>query len=123
MKNLLLVSGRILFSIPFLVFGIFHLKNASSMAGMVPSFIPGGVFWIYITGLALIAAAFSLYIKKYMKLSMLLVALFLVCMVLLIHLPGLSNPAMQQMAMTGLLKDLGLAGGALTLASIHWNDK
>jgi putative oxidoreductase len=123
MKNLVGISGRILFSLPFLVFGVFHLMNSGAMAGMVPSYLPGGIFWVILTGLALIAAAISLYIKKMVRLAMLLLALFLVITALAIQLPGLSNPnpQMAQMALPGLLKDLGLAGAALFMAFHYWD--
>lgn len=43
--NILTTSGaRLLYAIPMALFGILHFMNASDMAGMVPSFIPGGVF-------------------------------------------------------------------------------
>jgi len=61
------------------------------MVGYVPSFIPGGVFWVYLVGLALIAAAVSIIIQKKAKLACLLLAILLMIFVLTIHLPGLFN--------------------------------
>lgn len=43
--------SRYLYAIPFILFGVFHFLGAGDMAGMVP--IPGGVFWVYLTGLAI----------------------------------------------------------------------
>jgi uncharacterized membrane protein len=110
--------ARIMFAFPFAVFGLLHLANGNTMAGMVPSWIPGGVFWVYLTGLAHIAAAISIVIKKQDRLSSLLLALMLVIFVLTIHLPGVMNPDTMQMSMSGLLKDIALAGGALTYAGL-----
>ena len=62
MKILTDLIARILFVIPLAGFGAGHLMNAGDMAGMVP--VPGGVFWIYLTGIALLAAAVSIIIKK-----------------------------------------------------------
>ncbi|MCF7808934.1 MAG: DoxX family protein [Candidatus Marinimicrobia bacterium] len=107
--------GRYLFTIPFGLFGIMHLLNAGQMVALVPSWLPGGVFWVYLTGLALIAAAVSFVIQKHTYLAGLLTAALMVVFVLTIHLPGLIGGNM--MAMSGLLKDLGLAGGALLLAA------
>ena len=64
MKNLDTI-GRYVFTIPFVVFGLMHLMSANDMAGMVPSWVPGGIFWVYVLGLAQIAAAVSFIIKKY----------------------------------------------------------
>lgn len=116
MKNLGML-GKILFCIPFLAFGIMHLMNANQMAGLVPSYFPGGVMWIYITGLAEIAAAVSILSGKQTKLATTLLAVMLIIFVLTIHLPGVSNPETQHMAMSNLLKDLGLAGAALMMSA------
>ena len=114
--NILTTTGaRLLYAIPMALFGIFHFLNASQMTGMVPSFIPGGVFWVYLTGLALILAAVSILIQKQARLACLLLALMLIIFVLTIHLPGLGGEN-AQMAMPMLLKDTALAGGALAFA-------
>ena len=115
MNNLPLgLIGRILFAIPMLIFGIFHFGNADGMAGMVPSFIPGGVIWIYITGLALLAAGVSILIQKKMKLATFLLGIMLLIFVLTMHLPGVIGGNESSMPM--LLKDLGLAGGAFFIS-------
>jgi len=106
--------GRIIFSVPFVVFGINHFIYADAMSGMVPSFIPGGVFWIYLTGLALIAAGVSMLIQKQTFLAAILLAVLLIIFVLTIHLPAIISGNM--MSMTSLLKDLALSGGALMVA-------
>lgn len=108
--------AKILFAGPFIVFGILHFMNGSAMAGMVPSFIPGGVFWVYVTGLALIAAPVAIFTGKQAKTACLLLALMLCLFVLTIHLPGVISGNMS--SMPNLLKDLALAGGALTYAGI-----
>lgn len=105
--------ARILYGLPFGIFGIFHFMNASAMAGMVP--IPGGVFWIYLTGLALLAASVSIIIEKYTRLACILLGVMLIIFVLSIHLPGIIGGEMQP-NMSNLLKDLALAGGAWLLA-------
>jgi putative oxidoreductase len=116
MKNIIFnISkiGKYLYAIPMVIFGLFHFLNASAMAGMVP--IPGGVFWIYLTGLSLILAGVSIIIQKLDEWSSFLLAGLLLVFVLTIHLPGvLAGGEMAQMYMTNLLKDIALAGGALT---------
>ena len=104
--------GRILYAIPMLMFGVFHFGNADGMAGMVP--IPGGVIWVYLTGIALIAAAVSIFINKKMKLATMLLGLMLLIIALSIHLPGVIGGSESSMPM--LLKDLGLAGGAFFIS-------
>lgn len=106
--------GRLLFAIPFGIFGILHFMMGSDMAGMVPEFIPGDVIWIYLVGIALLAACVSFVIQQKVQLAGLLLALMLVIFALTIHLPNLMADDPQ--AMSNLLKDLSLAGGALLIA-------
>jgi len=119
MKNLKSI-GRYLFAVPFGIFGLMHFMSANDMAGMVPGWLPGGVFWVYLTGLALVAAAVSFAIQKHTHLAGLLTAALMLVFVFTVHLPGVVGGNM--MAMGGLLKDLGLAGGALLLASNYQQD-
>lgn len=112
--------GRLLFALPFGIFGILHFMMAENMSGMVPDFIPGGVVWVYLTGVALLAACVSFVIQKEVRLAGLLLALMLVIFVLGIHLPGVISG--NESAMPNLLKDLSLAGGALILADKYGDD-
>lgn len=119
--NTLSNIGRYLFAIPFGVFGINHFLNATAMAGYVPGYIPGGAFWIYLTGIILLAACISIIIEKKTRLISIILATMLIIFILTIHLPGLFSPEMMQMSLTNLLKDTALAGGALYIAG-HYYD-
>lgn len=113
MKNLSIL-GKFLFLLPFAVFGILHLMNAGAMAGMVPAYVPGGVLWVYVSGLALIAAPVAVIIGQKSKLALQLLGLMLLLFVLMIHLPTLMGG--DQNAMAAVLKDLSLCGAAWLLA-------
>jgi len=110
--------ARWLYALPFGIFGIMHFMAGDQMAGMVP--IPGGVFWVYLTGAALIAASISFIIEKQTRLAGLLLALMLVIFALSIHLPNVMGG--DQASMSSMLKDLALAGGALFIAG-NYSDK
>ncbi len=116
-KVLTTTVARYLYAIPFGIFGVMHFINGSEMAGYVPAFIPGGVFWVYLVGVCLLAACASILIGKYTKLACLLLALLLIIFVLTMHLPGVINDPESVASMSGLLKDTALAGGALILAN------
>lgn len=77
--------------------------------------VPGGVAMVYFTGVALIAAAISIFIGKYDKLAATLLALFLFLTALIIQLPGAMDG--DQASMSHLLKDLALAGAAMMYAA------
>jgi uncharacterized membrane protein YphA (DoxX/SURF4 family) len=105
--------GKYLYALPMAIFGIFHFMNAKGMAEMAPF---GGEVIVYITGVALIAAAVSIIIGKMDKLAALLLALFLLIIVLSVHLPGVMGGSEASMPM--LLKDIALVGGALMYAGM-----
>lgn len=123
--NAILSAGRYLLIVPALIFGVMHMMNASEMASMVP--IPGGVVWVYITGLAMIAAAVAVVIGKYDKLAAALLGLLILIYALTIHLPGVlkagDDAQMMAMYMGNFLKDVGLAGGAWVYAAVMAKDK
>jgi len=111
--------ARIVFAVPFLIFGIFHMINAKAMGGMVPGSFPlSGEIWVYITGVALIGAALAMLTGFKGELAALLLALMLFLFILFVHLPGLSVPAKKGMAMVSILKDAALIGGCLMIAGL-----
>ena len=117
MNALTATVPRYLFSAVMIIFGLFHFMGGSAMASAVP--IPGGVFWVYFTGLALIAAGVSFIIKKYDYLAGLLLAAMLLIFILLVKIPAISSATDQmamQMTIADMFKDLGLIAGSLMLA-------
>lgn len=114
MKNLGFI-GKLLYALPLAMFGFFHFMGASSMKGMVPSFLPGAVFWVYLTGLALILAAVAILIGKQAKLATLLLGVMLLSFALLIWFSGFLNG--DQTATSMFLKDTALAGAAFYMSS------
>ncbi len=113
--------GRVLFCVPFLGFGLNHVMNAGQMAGMVPKTIPGGVFWIYFTGIAMILGALAVITGKQGRAACFGLASMLLIFIVTIHLPGMSNPDanLKMMSMVNLMKDTGLLGAALALAGTY----
>lgn len=116
MKTLTTTIARILFAVPFLGLGLMHFAFANAMAGAIPSFLPGGVLWVYLTGTGIIAAAISLISQKFTKEAMIGLSIFLVATISMVQFPGMSNadPMMAQMSTVGFLKDIGLLGAALS---------
>jgi uncharacterized membrane protein len=120
MKVLTKTVARVLFALPFGIFGIFHFIFGSQMVGIVPAWIPGGgLFWVYIIGVALIiASVFIIGNLKYAHIIAFLLGVLLIIFILTIHIPGLFNVLSFHTSMTNLLKDLALLGGAWTYAGI-----
>jgi putative oxidoreductase len=102
----------ILYAIVMGLFGVIHFVHASIMAAAVP--IPGGKTWIYITGLALILAAISFIINVMVKLAGYLLALFLLIVIVLVHIPHATEDLP---SLTMLLKDVALMAAAIIIAN------
>jgi putative oxidoreductase len=104
--------GVILYALVIAFFGVNHFLRGNGMAGMVPS-------WVYLTGAALILAAIAFLTGKMTKLAGILLAVFLLLVVLTVHLPGVIHAPDEKavnVPMINLIKDLGLAAGALMIA-------
>ena len=101
-------------------FGIRHLLYPDVLVVTVPDFLPGGKFWVYLTGVGFILAAISFLTNVWVRTAAYLLALLLFIIVFTIHLPnyfGTADKAYQQMALTNLLKDAALGAFALYIAS------
>lgn len=106
---------RVLFALPFFVFGALHFMNAERMKALVPAYFPGDIIWVYITGIIFILSALTFTINKYAKVGGYLLAFVLLVFILTIHLPALMNG--NQMALGGLLKDFALMAAAMFIAN------
>jgi putative oxidoreductase len=111
--------ARGLLSLPFLVFGALHFVAGAAMAGAVPGWLPGGVAWVYLTGAALVAGAVGLHLRRFVVPAAIGLAALMVVFAFTVHLPAMADEATRQLGMMGLLKDLGLAGGALAVALLR----
>ncbi|MDQ7039544.1 MAG: DoxX family protein [Rhodothermus sp.] len=116
MKFSTLKVGRILYGLTFIIFGVTHFINASMLSGMVP--IPGGVFWVYLTGLAMLAAAVAILTGKQARLACQLLGIMLFIFVLTIHLPTMINQGIMA-GLQSFLKDTALGGAAWVIAETY----
>lgn len=106
----------IVFAIIMAIFGIFHLISAENMKDKVPSWIPGGIIWVYITGIGFILASVAILINRQTKLACYLLAAMLLIFIFTIHIPNIANgpdESAKQMAMLLMLKDVGLTMAAV----------
>jgi len=110
--------GRILFAVPFLMFGLNHFMYAKMMAGLVPNWVPGGISWIYITGAFEIIGALSIITKVQARLVCFLLAVLLLVYILVLDFPGLgaADQSVKMVSMISLFKNIGLLGAALFFA-------
>jgi len=108
-----------LLSVVMIIFGIYHFQQPRLFVTWVPTFLPGGIVWVYVVGVAFILAALAFISNKFVKLAGYLLAALLIIFVLTVHLPTYRNAGVleeRQIAFTNLLKDLALAAFALHIA-------
>ncbi|MEO6546550.1 MAG: hypothetical protein ABIN94_01070 [Ferruginibacter sp.] len=109
-----------LLSVVLFAFGVFHFLHPHDLLVFVPSFIPGGIIWVYVVGAAFILVALSFLTNKMVKLAGYVLAILLIMFILSIHIPNYLNAGdkeMRQMALINLLKDTAIVGFALHIAA------
>jgi uncharacterized membrane protein len=103
-----------------IIFGLYHFMKPQNLLVYVPAFLPGGIAWVYVVGLAFILAGVAFIAHKRVQLAGYLLALLLIIFVLSIHFPNYLNAGdsdMKQVAFVNLLKDTALAAFAMYIGS------
>jgi uncharacterized membrane protein len=112
----ILPFGRLFYAIPMAVFGTEHFCFPEEIGGLVPSWIPAHRFWVYLVGLALIAAALSIVVKRQAWLAATLLGIMLCLFVVLISAPAVVANPRDRFAWAVSLRDLAFSGGAFAFA-------
>jgi hypothetical protein len=87
-----LASGRYLFAISAIVFGIDHYLVFGLIVSLVPRWIPGGGwFWANVTALALMAAGVSIAFRWMDRLAATLLGVMFLLWFLVLHLPRVAS--------------------------------
>jgi uncharacterized membrane protein len=105
------------FAVPLAVFGAEHFCIANSMVGLVPSYMPWRLFWIYFVGVALIIASLSIATRIQVRWSGLLFGIMMLLFVAMIHLPGAVKSG-DRIIWTIVVREMSFGGGGLVLAGI-----
>jgi uncharacterized membrane protein len=107
---------RLFLAIPMGVFGTEHLTNTADIANIVPRWMPAHPFWVYLVGIALIAAALSITVKIPSRLAATLPRIMLCLFVVLIHIPNILAHPSDRFVWTVGLRDIAFSGGAFAFA-------
>lgn len=83
----LILFGRIVFAAPMVIFGAQHFQFAAFIATLIPSWIPGHLFWAYFTGIALIVAGIAILAQRFGALAANLLGLMFLLWTVLLHAP------------------------------------
>ena len=112
--------GKWFFASVFAVFGLLHFGPIEFSLPYVPSYLPFPAFWVYFSGVALVAFSVSAWIGKLDKLAALLLALMMLLFVLMIHVPGAI--AGDFVHLIGVFRDSAMMGAALMYADKYAKD-
>lgn len=115
--NKIVALGPVFIAIPIAVFGTEHFTAAQIIAGMVPAWIPGHMFWALFCGVCLIAASLSIAARKYTWLSSALLGVMILLFVLLISVPAIAGAPRNRILWVVGVRDLSFSAGAFCLAA------
>lgn len=83
----ILSIGRYVFPLSFLLYVGLHLGKPEVGAAFVPDYIPFPLFWNYFTLVCIVLFIISALLGKYDKLAYALMALYVLLMAVLVHMP------------------------------------
>ncbi len=93
--------GKYIFPISFLLYAVLHLGKPDVGAAFVPDYIPFPYFWNYFTLVCILLFIVSAVIGKYDKLAYVLMALYVILLAFLVHLPRAMGQELSTELMTG----------------------
>jgi putative oxidoreductase len=116
MKGLTLGVARVLFALPFGIFGVLHFTSVPRFAKLVP--LPAPEFWVYIAGVALIAGCLGMLFNIQGKWAAYGLAGLMLLFIVFVHGRLALDPAQVTVQFPQVLKDVSLMAGALTWAGL-----
>ncbi len=99
----ILNTGRYIFPLSFLLYVGLHLGKPEVGAAFVPDYIPFPYFWNYFTLVCILLFILSAVIGKYDKLAYCLMAVYVILMAFLVHLPRAMGHELDTTSMTANL--------------------
>lgn len=132
--NSLLNLGRFIFPLSFLLYVGLHLGKPDVGASFVPKFLPFPYFWNYFTMICIMLFITSACLGKYDKLAYMLMAVYVLLMALLVHLPratgndltlGAMNDNLareKELEMVNVFRNIMLVGALMAFAKFVAKD-
>lgn len=120
--NRLVTFGLMLFAISMIVFGVQHFMYAGFIAFLIPSWIPGHLFWAYFTGGAFIAAGLSIATRIFAPLAATLLGIMFLLWAAVLHAPRVVAQPRNGDEWTSAFVALAFAGGSFILAAALYPD-
>jgi uncharacterized membrane protein len=116
----LITLAPVFIAVSLAVFAPEHFRGPQFVQSMVPRWMPGPHRpWVYFVGCALLAAATSLTVRKFMRLSSTLLGLMFLLFVCMIYLPSALRHPTSRFAWIFVLRDLSFSAGAWALSGLY----
>lgn len=116
----LITLSPVFIAVSLAIFAPEHFRGPQFVQSMVPRWMPGPHRpWVYFVGCALLAAATSLTVRKFVRLSSTLLGLMFFLFVCMIYLPSALRHSTNRFAWIFLFRDLSFCAGAWALAGLY----
>ena len=114
----LVPMGRFFFSIMMIIFGIEHFLYAQGVRTLVPTYIPGDLFWTYFAAVALIGSGLCIILGIKVKLVSTLLGIMVFIWFLILHIPrAVVAPVTDKgNELSSVFESLGVSGIAFVIA-------
>jgi uncharacterized membrane protein len=109
--------GQIFVAVSLVVFGVQHFTYGGFVAGLVPAFMPGRLFWAYFVGVAFFAAAAGILYKMMARPAATMLGVMFFLFVILLHGPLIALHSRDGNEWTRGVVALAMCGGSWILAS------
>jgi uncharacterized membrane protein len=101
-----------IFAVPLFVIGAQHFMYAHFVAGLIPNWIPGHLFWPYVVGIAFFASALAIMFHLSAVPASALLGLIFLSWMLILHLPRVLAAQHNGNEWTSMFVALGMAGSS-----------
>ena len=107
--------GRLIYAVALPVFAIQHFMYARLIAGLVPAWIPGRLFWAYFVGVAFLAASGAMLADKLTYAAAVSLGTMFLIWVVILHTPRVFSMRHGD-ELTSLFVAMAMSGGAWMIA-------
>ena len=131
----ILNAGRYIFPLSFLLYAGLHLGKPEVGAAFVPDYLPFPLFWNYFTLVCILLFIISALSGKYDKLAYCLMAVYVILMAFLVHLPRAMGQELdssmmmsnidreKELELVNFFRNIMLVGALLAFAKFVARDK
>lgn len=108
--------GFYTFAVLLIVFGFHQFFNLDFLPAKVAPYLPLRVFWVYITGAAMVITAMTIFIGKKTTVTALALGIWMLTLNLLLHVYLLASSPYNPIFWTGAMLELAITCGVFVIA-------